>query len=440
MAVDTEVVVIGAGLAGLACAARLHEAGVDVLVVEASDGPGGRVRTDVVDGFLLDRGFQVLLPGYPALPRWFDLEALDLQPFAPGVAVRVGGRTRRLVDPFQNPVSGLVGSFGAITSGVLTPADAIRFVAWRRSILRASGPEVAATEQVPIARRLDERGFSRRMVERFFRPFLGGVFFDRDLETSSRVVELVLRSFFRSGAALPAAGMGSLSAQLAARLPANAMATSSPVRQLEVADGQVRAVLDTGAVIARKVVVATDGPSAMRLLSEGTGINARQDLVHSPVSPPVTPPGKGSTTLWYAAAKSPMHRAELLLAGDADGPVNNLAVVSDVAPTYAPPGRALVAASVIGVPAISDDDLDRQARKQLTGWFGRQVGDWRLVRSDRIPWAQPRQTIDDVETLARATRVADRVWICGDHRDTGSIQGSLVSGRRAADDLLAAAG
>jgi phytoene dehydrogenase-like protein len=305
-----DVAIIGAGLAGLTCAVRLSDAGREVVVLEAADGVGGRVRTDLVDGFRLDRGFQVLLTGYPAAQRWFDLDALDLRAFAPGVRIRHRGRFRRLADPFQAPVAGLASA----VSPVVTPLDGARLLAWRRSVTSPPGQVVADRPQRPTSELLRRRGFSPSATASFFRPFLGGTFFDPAMATSSRVTELVFRSFFRGRVAVPALGMQQLPSQLAARLALDAVhlgARATAVRRGEVA------VADGDPVRAGHVVVATEAPAAVALLGDRF--------------PDRPAPGRSSTTLWYGARRSPLGAPDLVLDADGDGWVNNLAVMSDVA-------------------------------------------------------------------------------------------------------------
>jgi phytoene dehydrogenase-like protein len=404
-----QVVVVGAGLAGLACARRLDAAGHDTVVVEASDGIGGRVRTDRVDGFLLDRGFQVLLTGYPAARTQLDLAALDLRPFAPGVRVRRGGRFRTLIDPLRDPV-------GAVRSlpPPLPPRDLLRLLAWRQRVMRGDGRRLTAGPRLTIAQRLASAGFSDAAVDGFLRPFLGGIFFDADLGTDARLADLVMRSFFRGEVAVPAAGMGAIPAQLAAGLPD--VRLSTPVTAIEPG----RVVTDAEVVDADVVVVATDPEAAQRLT-----------VVAAPAA-------TGTTTLYHAAPSSPVDGPWLILDGDDGGPVNQIAVMSEVAPSYAPPGAALVATSVIGVPREDDATLDAAVRAQLRGWFGGAVDTWQRLAVYRIPYAQPRQQPDDLPSLRREVRLDSRMWVCGDHRDTASIQGALVSGRRTADAVLAA--
>ena len=425
---DADVAVVGAGLAGLAAALTLSEAGREVVVLEATDGVGGRVRTDVVDGFRLDRGFQVLLTAYPAARRWFDLEALDLRPFAPGVVVHgVGRRPIRFADPFRAPLA----AAASLGSGLVTPLDAIRLLAWRRRILRPSGSAVAARHQVTTAERLAEVGFSSRLVDGFFRPFLAGTFFDPDLTTSSRVTELVFRCFFRGDVAVPAAGMGELGRQLAARLPTGAIRLSTSVRGVASDAAGVRLETDDGAIRADRVVIATDAPALSAL--PGVAAPSGPAAVDRPA------PGRGTVGIQFAADATPTGgRPDLHLGRPGDGPIATLATMSDVASTYAPAGRHLVSVSTCGVPDGSDAALVAAVRAQAVEWFGSGVASWEVLDVRRIPYAQPRQDPGDLPALARPLRTGPRIWVCGDHRDTGSIQGALVSGRRAADEVLAA--
>lgn len=409
-AVDAvDVVVVGAGLAGLQCARTLADAGRSVRVLEASDGVGGRVRSDRVDGFVLDRGFQVILTGYPALRAHVDLEALDLQPFSPGVTIRSDGRFVRLADPLREPLS------APQALRLVTPADAVRLLAWRRHLLATPGRQLADAPQQSTADLLAGRGFSRRLIDRFFRPFLAGTFFDPDLATSSRLTELVFRSFFRGEVAVPNRGMQALPEQLAAALPNQSIHLDTPV--WAVAPGRVDT--DAGSVRAGTVVIATDAPVAARLL--GTRF-------------PLDPVGRAATTLWFAAAASPVGGNHLVLGGDHDGPVTTVAVMSDVASGYAPPGRHLVAVSVLG---DADPAVERTVRGQLSGWWGMEVADWDLLRADRITYAQPRMNPEDLPSVRRGVRVDDGLWLCGDHRDTASLQGAMVSGLRTARAILA---
>ncbi len=407
------VVVVGAGLAGLSCARELLARGREVLVLEASDGVGGRVRTDRVDGFLLDRGFQVLLSGYPECRRQLDYAALDLQPFFPGAVSQRGGEAITVADPRKHPLQAL----GAL-NGLATPADALALLkllaASRRTVkegLAAGGPDEETTEQALS-------GLSPALRDGFFRPFLAGITLDPTLAVSARFSRFVLGSFLNGDTVVPARGMGALPEQLAARLPAGTVRLGTRVVGVDE-DG----VTLTGGVRvdAAAVVLATSGSDAAQLVRG------------------LPDPGAVSTTcLWFDAPASPRPGGKLVLDGDGTGPVNNVAVLSDVAPQYAPAGRALVNASLSGLAAEDDDALEVRAKAQLRGWFGPRVDGWRRLRVDRIAHAQPKQEPGALDPPQRPVRRTERLWICGDHRDTASLNGALASGRRAGEEVAVA--
>lgn len=408
-----DVIVVGAGLAGLACALRLHEAGAGVRVLEASDGVGGRVRTDVVDGFRLDRGFQVLLTAYPECRRVLDYAALDLRPFLPGALVRHAGRFHELSDPWRRPER----AWRSLTAGVGTLADRLRMARFRGRVRRGSLDELFARPETSAAERLHDEGFSPGMIESFFHPFFGGVLLDRSLSASSRMLEFVFRMMAEGDVALPATGMQAIPEQMAGRLPEGTVRLGA--RVAEASAREVR--LDSGETLAADaVVVATEGPEAARL----AGLPA--------------PGSRPATCLYFAAEKAPLDEPILVLDGDGDGPVNNLCVPSRVAPSYAPAGAALVSASVVGGAAsdAGDSALEGAVRRQLEGWFGPEVRGWRLLRTCHIRHAQPEQRPGTLEPVERPVRLESGLFVCGDHRDTASIHGAMASGRRTADALL----
>ncbi len=403
-----DVIVVGAGIAGLCCARELHAAGLDVLVLERGDEPGGRVRTDVVDGFLLDRGFQVLLTAYPEARRVLDNERLRLRPFESGALIRRGDRFARIADPFRHPRRALE----SLRDAPGSIPDKIRIARLRSRLSHFSLNEILTAPQVTTAEALRREGFSHELVDAFFRPFLGGIFLDPSLETSSRLFAFVFKLFGEGEAALPAAGMQAIPRQLAASLPEAALRCGATVEST----GPGEVVLAGGERLAASaVVVAADGPEAARL----TGAFE-------------APAPRAVTNVHYSAERSPVGEPVLVLDGDGRGPVNDLCVPSDVAPSYAPPGAALVSATVLGVPPLSDEALDGAIRDQLRGWFGAQVDGWRLLRVLRIPFALPAQPPAVLAQPERPVRLAGGLFICGDHRDTASIQGAMVSGRRAA--------
>ncbi|MDX1548792.1 MAG: FAD-dependent oxidoreductase, partial [Rhodothermales bacterium] len=207
MTTAPDVVVIGAGLAGLVCARTLHRAGRSVVVLDAADGVGGRIRTDVVEGFRLDRGFQALQTAYPEAQRQFDYAALGLRSFYPGALVRFDGRFHRLADPFRQ----LLDATGTILSPIGTFKDKLRVAKLRSELVNSSLADLFARDEMTTIEALRDRyHFSENIIERFFRPFFGGIFFDPALQTSSRMFDFVFRMFALGDTALPAEGMEAL--------------------------------------------------------------------------------------------------------------------------------------------------------------------------------------------------------------------------------------
>jgi phytoene dehydrogenase-like protein len=409
---DADVLIVGGGLAGLCCARRLCGAGVTCRVLEASDAVGGRARTDRMDGFLLDRGFQVLLTAYPEAQQTLDYRALELHPFEPGTLVRCGGTFQRLVDPWRRPRHLLATAL----SSVGTLGDKLRIAGLRRRVGRLTLEELYEQPEQTTSERLRDEGFSTGIIERFFRPFLGGVFLDRDLETSSRLFAFVFRMFASGEAVLPSQGMGAMAQQLAERLPAGTVCTNSAVTHLE--EHGVR-LADGRRLGGKAVVVATESPAAARLLGE-----------------PQPPAGRSVTCLYFAAERPPVDEPILVLNGEGLGSVNNLCVPSLVAPTYAPPGAALISATVLGIPAFDGHHLESSVRQELQEWFGNQVQTWRHLRTYHIPFALPAQSPPSLSPEAKPTKKRDGLWICGDYLGSASIQGAMVSGRRAAEGVL----
>ena len=404
MGADDPVVVVGAGLAGLACATALHRAGRPVRVLEAADGVGGRVRTDIVDGFRLDRGFQVLLTAYPEAHRQLDLEALDLQRFDPGAVVQLGRDRSVLADPFRAP-SRLLDS---ARSPAATLLDKLRIVQLRRRVRRVHPARLLAGADVSTREALVAAGFSERILDRFFSPLFGGIQLDPGLETSNRMFDVIFRMLADGDSAVPAAGMQAIPDQLAAQLPQGTVELGRRVRTV-AAD---RVETDDGTEPASAVVVAVEGPAAVDLL----GL--------APVR------SKSVGAVYFAADEAPIDDRLVVLDG-LGGPVLNAAVMSNVARSYAPEGRHLVVAAL---PGLIDGDLDQTARQALRGWWGDQVDGWEHLRTYRIAHGQPGQA--PPFHPKRSVRTERGVYVCGDHRDTASIQGALYSGRRCADALL----
>lgn len=443
-----EVIVIGAGLAGLCCARRLVQSGVRVAVLEAADGIGGRVRTDVVEGFRLDRGFQVLLTSYPEAQRGLDMEALDLRPFYAGSLVRVGHAWHRMGDPWREPWAAFkslgnpVGSpWDKLKAGFLSlklnagpVAELTRRHEWqssgsghgssigggdggRRIGPRTGGGGDGTRQAVSSAEYLRQR-FSPVMIERFFRPFFGGVFLDRNLESAdSRWLKWLYRMFGTGQVAVPAEGMGEIPKQIAETLPRGSVRLGARVTSLQANRQRVR-LADGSEMEARAVVLATDADSAEALV--------RLE------SPPTE--ARAVRTWWFAARAASHPEPILYLNGDGSGPVNHAAWMSNVSRDYAPASHALLSVSTL--PGMEGWDDEAAVKSQLRDWFGPITDDWRLLREDFIRHALPTQALKHPHFEGRQPRLGPGLFVCGDHHATPSINGAMLSGRRAAEAVL----
>lgn len=410
---ETEVLVIGAGVAGLRCATVLVEAGRDVRVWEADDAVGGRVRTDVIDGFRCDRGFQVLNPAYPELKRAVDLSALRLQPFGAGVVVRREADSAVWVHPVRHP--GRVPAM--LASGGLTPRDLVAIAKWAGPALRPSTLKAPDHSDRDLRKALDRagvRGELRRVVDRF----LAGVLLDASGTSSNAFALLLARMFLLGVPALPADGMQALPRQLAAGIDGRIALNQKAVRIERGVEGW-RVHGEDGSIWARQVVVATDAAVAASLTTE------------------TAPAMHGVVTDWWATGQ-PIDGPGMLRVDarrDPPGPVLNTAVISAAAPTYAPPGQHLVAASALvdGEGAVPEESVMREHAADILQSDHR---GWRLLKRHVIRDALPAQPAP--LSVRRPVRTSSGVWVCGDHRDTASIQGALVSGRRTAEEILMA--
>lgn len=407
------IVIIGGGLAGLACARQLLAADKRVVIVEASGRLGGRLGSDREGGFIFDHGFQTLLDGYSEVRRHLNLERLNLRAFDPECMVWRRGRWRRLRYPLR---SNRITSFITALGPLATMGD------WRNARKQcyalAEAPEDSfwLHRDKTIGEYLAECGFSLESIDRVFRALCSAMFYERDLSTSATALLTALRAFTRGQAALPEYGAQSIVDQLVRSLPEetarlNTRVISSTSESVQLQSGQT--------LEAERVVVATDFSAAGQLIDE-----------------PLIRDWRATATIYYAADRAPSVSKGIFLNADGDGLINHMTIPSNVSPSYAPEGQALIAAHTIGLPVFDDEGLDRRAREQLVSWFGDEASEWRQLKVVRTPYALPSQTPDSLP-LGRGARVLpDGRVVCGDYMELVSINGALRSGRLAAKAAL----
>lgn len=404
-----EVIIIGAGLSGLACALELINNGLTVQLLERSDAPGGRVRTDNVQGFLLDRGFQVYLDAYPNAGQLLDLPALSLQPFEPGAILFGKGKRHRLMDVFRRPrhlLSSALSPIGSVVDKALVAK--LRFSLQLSSLTKIQQRKDTTTEEY-----LQKFGFSKGMIDRFFRSFYGGIFLEHKLSTSSRMFEFTFKMFTEGSATLPAKGMEEIPRQLAARLPAGTLRCSTAVAKI---DGH-EVTLESGETLTSKhLVLAVPTDDAQKLLPS--------------LAIPETK-WRSVTNCYFAAKSSPLNEAIIALSSDPASLINNVCVPSDVSASYAPVGKALISVSILGLH--HEDSLLARVLSELREWFGEEVADWQHLRTDSIPRALPEQS----PHTKRPAQSLNGIHLCGDQHTTPSIEGAITSGQLTAKKVLA---
>jgi hypothetical protein len=412
----TDVVVIGAGVAGLAAARRLAIAGREVCVIDASDDVGGRIRTDKVDGLLLDRGFQLYNPSYPEGISVLDLAALDVKSFSPGVIVSIDGRNYKVADPKREPawaIDSLLAPVGKISSKLKFARYAIG-VALKKANSESYDQR---TDAFLVAK------FGKELTDKILRPFLAGVFLEPELATSKRYLDIALKAFVGGTPGVPSAGMQAIPNQLAAQLSSGRIHLN--VAAKAVASTMVRT--DQGDIRCRSVVIATNARSAALLI------------------PSLKVPASNAVTTWYhiadcAGTELTEGKSTLVVDGkkfdgnldDLSRPLVNTVVMTNSAPTYASDGRTLVSSSALGVHSSTQSEL--QVRSHLASLYKVPTGNWTHVATYPIPDALP--MMNAPHDVAQSVRFSSGVYIAGDYRQVSSINGALASGRRAAEALL----
>ena len=402
------ITIIGAGISGLTAAVYLHQKNYNVQILEATDRVGGRIKTDCVDGFRLDRGFQVLLTDYPETKALLDYQKLHLKRFIPGATILYDGGHFDIADPFRRP-SALVSTLFAPVGSL---KDKINIFLVKNKLVRMSNSAIFNQSETDTFSQLKKYGFSQKMIDRFYKPFFSGIFLENELKTSSNMFDFVMKLFSTGDAAIPELGMEEIPKQLAALLPENSIQFETKVRTIE---NNTIYLEDGSQIVSDKIIIATEAISLAR-----NYIQKQQS--HS------------VTTVYFEATKAPTTKAVVILnAATHKKWVNNLTVMSNISSKYAPTGKALLSISYNGIPEIEDTIVAENMKAELKQWYGNQVDDWKMLKTYHIQYALPNQDSVCDELTKTELQINDNLFICGDHLMNGSINAAMKSGRLVAE-------
>jgi phytoene dehydrogenase-like protein len=407
------ITIIGAGISGLSVGLHLHREGFSVKIIEASDRAGGRIKTDSVDGFRLDRGFQVLLTSYPEAQMLLNYKALQLKTFLPGATVLYDGGQFEIADPFRRPSALLATVFAPVGS----LKDKINTFVLKQKLIRKSIKGIFLQEQKSSLEQLKSYGFSSKMIDRFFKPFFSGIFLENKLETPNRMFDFVMKMFSEGDAALPALGMEEIPKQLASQLPADTFLYNTKV--VDIRGNSI--FTSTGAEIKSDIIIlATEANELVSKLKSNVETEYRS-----------------VTNVYFQSTVAPSNKAVVILnASEKEKVVNNLTVMTNVSTAYAPAGKVLISVSCNGILDFEDQELAEKIKKELEPWFGKQVEEWSHLKTYKVKYALPNLTVLKDDLTITDMKINDNLYCCGDHLLNGSINAAMKSGRLLADLII----
>lgn len=401
------IIIVGGGIAGLTCAKYLKDRGIQSLILEASDGVGGRVRTDAHEGYLLDRGFQILLTAYPETQRLLNYNNLDLKPFESGAIIRDSqkGDFSVMANPFKQPSK----IWSSLTSNVGTLVDKMRVL---RLILDNYNvqEEVFENEGPSTIEYLRNYGFSETMIRQFFKPFFGGVFLENELLTSSNFFKYVFGKFYEGDAVIPANGIEQIAKQIEKMLYVGTVKLNTKVVKIE---GN-RVFLENGdRLYGEKIILATDGHQSDKILG-----NAKERKYNA------------TTCTYFSADRSPLKDKMLVLNPNRTSVVHNMCVPSDIAPNYAPTGKSLISVSTQGFDLHDAGELAKNIKRELVSWYGEEVENWQHLKTYHIPKALPKF---ENSSLTKNLKISEILYQCGDTTAYPSLNAAMATGRKVAE-------
>lgn len=405
----TEVLIIGGGLAGLSAAQVFHKKNISYQLLEADTRVGGRIKTDLVDGYRLDRGFQVLLTAYPETKKYLDYEALNLKSFYPGAVILQEKGKTEIGDPLRKPSSLLKTVF----ANVGNIQDKVNILRLRLQLGQASLEEIFGREEISTLEALKAYGFSNQMIEQFFKPFMGGIFLESDLTTSRRMFDFVFKMFSSGDTSVPALGMEEIPKQMLQKLNPQNIHLEKEVQFIE----KGRVICKGGAEYqAKRILIATEATGLVQQYAPKTKTDAH-----------------AVTCVYFYADKAPLSKPILILDARPESLVNNVAVMSQVSPDYAPKGKVLISVSINGLPKHSTEELSALIKQTLFPSLGDSVLGWRPLKSYPIRYALPNQTQVNGKIEAEKIKLREDLYQTGDFLLNGSINAAMQAGRESAE-------
>ena len=404
------ITIIGAGISGLTAAVYLHKKGFKIHILEASDRAGGRIKTDLVNGFRLDHGFQVLLSEYPETKALLDYKKLSLKRFLPGATVLYDGGQFEIADPFRRPSA----IFQTIFAPVGSLKDKINTFFLKNKLLKKNLNSIFTQTEISTVEQLSVYGFSNKMIERFYKPFFSGIFLENNLSTSNRMFDFVMKMFSEGDAAIPELGMEEIPKQLVAMLPENSITYNVKVSEIK----KNTIICENGLRIeTENIIIATEANSFAK-----NYITQNQTKSHQ------------VTNVYFECEIPPTKKSVVVLNASKNKKwVNNMTVVSNISEKYAPEGKVLISVSYNGIPDIDDETLCLNMKNELSQWFGNQTLEWKKLKIYKINYALPNLEIIKNELNMKEIQINENLFICGDHLLNGSINAAMKSGRLLAE-------
>ena len=400
--------IIGGGISGLIAARVLEEHGLSGTIIEATDRLGGRVKTDVVDGYNLDHGFQVLLTAYPAAKKYLDFDALALQEFLPGSAIFKNGKQKIIGDPLRN----LSLLLPTLVSGIGTVNDKLKILALNRRLKKKSIQNIFAEKEQTTLAYLENIGFSETIITDFFIPFFSGIFLENKLDTSSRMFEFVYKMFGEGNAALPKDGIQAIPKQLFEKLKNTTCVFNTKVKSVE--NGSI--ILESGEIIKSNfTIIATQASGLVSNLKNQATL------------------WKSCDTLYFEVTKREIRKPLIGLIAAPNALINNIFYHTSLQ-TSATALKELLSVTVIDRQNLTNKQLVAEVQKELKELCN--IDSCTFIKQYNIPMALPKLQDIEYEMLPSETRLTETIFLAGDTQLNGSLNAAMIAGERAALEVI----